>query len=252
VDADDDTAAGRQLAAALFPRGALIHTDLPLLLQPWPVFVDGVCDSCQQPCGHENYGASVGLTHHPTCNAVRCDLCMGVRPEVLRWLRDEKCPWEWLCPLCTAIWTRKAAAGAHLRDGWTLVSAALGSAQPIAGTNQTFQARPLASRLLRPVHPARVVEWDMLLLVPPTLRGPPGTTVEATDVDGAAAPEGTPYRHDAAAALPLLLPPSTGIAPAGGAAGAVVSSGATGPADPARQPAIEHAAPPGSHAIDPG
>jgi hypothetical protein len=127
IDADvaDATPAGIALAALRYPRGAVIHTSIPLLSAQWTYPVNGVCDACNVA----EY--DMPMTSCALCNISRCRACMGLALPMWRQLTDDASAWEWLCPMCTAIWLRKAAGSNALAAGWDLLLTALVMPQAI-------------------------------------------------------------------------------------------------------------------------
>jgi hypothetical protein len=127
IDADvaDATPAGLDLAALRYPRGAVIHTSIPLLSAQWTYPVNGVCDACNVA------ESDMPMTSCALCNTSRCRACMGIALPMWGQLTDDGSDWEWLCPMCTAIWLRKAAGSNTLAAGWDLLLAALVMPQAI-------------------------------------------------------------------------------------------------------------------------
>jgi hypothetical protein len=212
VDGRDGIAAAR----ALFPRGALIHIGLPLLLPPWDAFINGVCDGCNRPCG-EWAEADVQAAACVTCNAVRCGPCVGVTSKVTSWLDDSSSAWEWLCPQCTLGWWCEAALGppparAAVAGGDVLARAAahfersLASPQPVVGHAEQVVCFVLADK--HTTHQARTAATPTrAVLMCDAASTPPTAT-------GEAAPAGTPHVR-----LPWAPPPAVPTNDAPAAAG---------------------------------
>jgi hypothetical protein len=226
---DTLTDAEQRLAAAYWPYGALLHTELPGLIEPWRLSVDGNCDRCGRLCDRdplstlpEAVGQCLG------CNTVRCDVCMELEHAMRREVTSTAGGYEWLCPLCTAAWLRRAA-GAPSRwvpAAWAYFRDATHTPVAIAGEQAQLRVRVLADHKRRGAAPLPI-GCDVPLLVPESLQLSPGV----------AAPDATTlYRYHVAAAAAahaqMALVAST-AAPSGGPG---APSAPTGEAAPTEAP----------------
>jgi hypothetical protein len=144
IDADvaDATPAGIAVAALRYPRGAVIHTSVPLPSAQWTYPVNSVCDACDVS------ESDIPMTSCALCNISRCRACMGLALRMWRQLTDDGSAREWLCAMCTAVWLRKAAGSSTLAAGWDLLLAA--SVMPQAITADPESSVPAGARVPAP------------------------------------------------------------------------------------------------------